>query len=75
MYITKVSAITGKTNVKNIPVDPNDMEMWEQGYGPIDSIMPYLSNEDREFILSGVTTEEWIDAFKEDTDIINSYVT
>lgn len=72
MQIKRKSAITGIDHVRNIPVNPEDMLSWEQGHGNIQDIMPYLNDNDREFILSGITPEEWNDIFSEEIqDIIS----
>jgi hypothetical protein len=40
---------------------------WQAGLGSIQDLMPYLSDNDREFILSGITPDEWDEMFA-DTD-------
>lgn len=67
MNIKRTSAISGIEHQKDIPVDPNHMMMWELGMGSIDDLMPYLTNEDRDFILSGITSNEWAEVFMEET--------
>lgn len=65
MRITRKSAISGIERTRDIPVNPEDMIKWQAGYGNIQDMMPYLNDDDREFILSGITAEEWDKAFKE----------
>lgn len=65
MEIKRKSVITGVERVREIPVDPEDFAFWKSGYASINEIMPYLNDEDRQFILSGITKEEWGEAFKE----------
>ena len=48
-----------------IPVNPEDYVCWETGYGSVQELMPYLTQEHQEFILSGITKEEWVKVFKE----------
>jgi hypothetical protein len=67
MQITRKSAITGIQRTKNIPVNPEDFVAWQAGYGNIQDLMPYLTDDHREFILSGITAEEWDEAFLEST--------
>lgn len=67
MIVKRKSAISGIEHQKDIPVDPNDMMMWEYGAGNIDELMPYLTDIDRDFILSGITQNEWTEAFMEET--------
>lgn len=72
MQIKRKSAITGVERIRDIPVNPDDLLSWEQGHGNIQDIMPYLNDNDREFILSGITPEEWDSMFSEQIDDIVS---
>jgi hypothetical protein len=65
MIIKRKSAITGITRSKNIPVDPNAMVEYEMGYSSINEALPYLTDADRDFILSGIVEGEWEEAFSE----------
>lgn len=70
MQIKRKSAITGVERTKNIPVNPEDLIAWEKGHGNIQDIMPYLNDSDREFILSGITSQEWDSIFSEEIEDI-----
>ena len=70
MLIKRKSAITGVERTRDIPVNPDDMIAWENGAGNIQDIMPYLNDEDREFILSGITSSEWDSVFSEQIEEI-----
>lgn len=72
MQIKRKSVISGIERTRNIPVDPNDYMLWETGTVNIQDVMPYLSDSDREFILSGITDEEWDNAFSEQIEDIIS---
>ena len=63
MWIKRKSILTGIERTRNIPVNPDDMAAWQAGLGSIQDLMPYLNDTDREFILSGITSKEWDDAF------------
>lgn len=65
MIIKRKSVLTGTIRSRNIPVNPEDMALWDTGTVAIQDAMPYLNYADREFILSGITTEEWNEAFAE----------
>lgn len=65
MQITRKSVISGIQRTMDIPVNPEDFMAWQAGYGNIQDLMPYLSLAHREFILSGITAEEWDAAFSE----------
>ena len=64
MLITRTSPLSGKTHTLNIPVTASQLYNWENGM-LIQEAMPNLSTEDREFILSGSTPEEWDRLFNE----------
>lgn len=59
MRITRKSVISGIERTRDIPVNPDDFISWEKGYGNMQDLMPYLTDEDREFILSGIIPGEW----------------
>ena len=63
MKITRKSVVSGLEHSKEIPVNPEDYVMWSMGLGNIEDLMPYLNDEDKEFILSGIVKGEWEKAF------------
>ncbi len=65
MYIKRKSVISGIERTRSIPVNPEEYMAWQSGLGSIQDLMPYLSDADREFILSGITSEEWDEMFAE----------
>jgi hypothetical protein len=65
MQIARKSVISGIHRTMEIPVNPEDFIAWQAGHGNIQDLMPYLSLDHREFILSGITAEEWDAAFSE----------
>ena len=72
MKITRTSVVSGVERTRDVPVDPRDLMAWQAGTGSIQMVMPYLSDSDREFILSGIVDSEWEEAFREeDEDHVN----
>lgn len=65
MLITRTSQATGVTRTLDLPVTPEQVAAFESGSGLIQDIFPDLSSSDREFILSGMTEQEWSDIFDE----------
>jgi len=66
MEITRTSGISNITRTREIPVTPEQYRSWQEGM-LIQKAMPNLSADDREFIMTGITPEEWEDVFgKED---------
>ena len=58
MQITRISPLTGKKNTREIDVTVTQLKQWKAG-GLIQSVMPHLSDDDREFLISGSTPEDW----------------
>lgn len=58
MLITRTSMLTGKVHTLDIPVTIEQLDKWERGE-LIQRAMPNLSDDDREFIMSGITQDEW----------------
>jgi len=63
MLITKTSPFSGNTNVMEIDVTQEQLSSWENGT-LIQNAMPHLTPDEREFIKTGITSEEWDSAFK-----------
>jgi len=62
MNITKISGLTGNTHTMDIDVTMAQLEAW-QGGELIQRVMPNLSADDREFLMTGSTPQEWDDVF------------
>ncbi len=58
MQVTKRSNITGKTHTLDIDITPEQHQRWKDGE-LIQNVCPSLSKDDREFLISGSTKEEW----------------
>lgn len=65
MMITRTSPFTGITRTKDILVTEDQIARWQRGER-IQNVMPYLSASDREFIMTGITDDEWDQAFREE---------
>ncbi len=62
MLIQRRSILTGKVRTRDIPVSEEQFSSWKDGV-LIQDAMPHLSDEEREFILSGITSQEWDDEY------------
>lgn len=62
MKITRISSFTGKEHTLDIPVTQEQLEDWHAGQ-VIQQAMPNLTPDQREFLMTGVTAEEWEEAF------------
>ena len=58
MKIYRKSPITGKTNCMDIDITPNQYRSWNEG-SLIQDVMPHISADEREFIISGSTKQDW----------------
>lgn len=62
MLITRQSMISGIVHTREIAVEPWQLKRWQEGE-LIQIAMPNLSANDREFLMTGITPEEWDSAF------------
>jgi hypothetical protein len=62
MTITRKSPLTGVTRSKEINVTEEQILAWEMGK-LIQDAMPELSADEREFVKTGITGEEWDQLF------------
>ena len=62
MQITKISKFTKNTHTREIPVTQAELDDWDSGT-LIQDAMPTLSADDREFLMTGATPEEWDEMF------------
>ena len=63
MQVKQTSLLTGVTRVKELPVTEAQMQRWMNGEH-IQYVMPHISADDREFIKTGITKEEWDELMK-----------
>ena len=66
MNITMTSMISGITRTKNIPVTKSQIYNWKIAGVLIQNAMPDVSVTDREFIMTGITQEEWTETFNKE---------
>lgn len=64
MQVTRTSHLTGVTRTIELNITPAQLEAYENGAGLVQDIFPNLTNNEREFIMTGATEEEWEDLFK-----------
>jgi len=62
MNITKKSSFTGVTHTRDINVSQEQLDRWHNGE-LIQNVLSHLSTDDREFLMSGITPDEWNNAF------------
>ena len=68
MNITKISSLTGIEHTLNINITESELWRVENRHNSmelIQDIVPNLPMEEREFLMTGITNEEWIRIFGE----------
>ena len=65
MLITRKSLISGNINSMSLPITEEQYTAWEQGT-LVQVAMPHLTPDEREFVMSGITSEEWAETFGEE---------
>ena len=66
MYITKTSQLTGVEHTMDINITESELiriENRRESGELIQNIVPNLSMTDREFLMTGVSNEEWVRMF------------
>lgn len=64
MLITRTSTYSGRTYTQEFPsLTQERIDQWERTGEPIQRAFPELNADQREFLLTGMTPEEWKEAF------------
>jgi len=58
MKIARQNPLTGKVNEMDIDVTSEQLARWQSGE-LIQNVMPELDAGEREFLISGITPDEW----------------
>jgi hypothetical protein len=67
MKITKRSPLTGKMNIVEMPVTDKQLADWTNGT-LIHIAMPHLTADEREFLITGYTPDDWDWLFPEEEE-------
>ena len=62
MLVGKKSQLSGKSHEIEIDVSEKQITLWMEGE-LIQNVMPNLSPDEREFLMTGITPAEWDEAF------------
>ena len=65
MLYTQRSKLTGRVNQMELPVTPEQIREWQTSRTLIQNAFPQLTPDQREFLLTGSTQQEWDDLFKD----------
>jgi hypothetical protein len=66
MLVTMISTLSGNESTMDIDVTLEQLVRIKQRKELIQNIVPHLSPDEREFLKSGITPQEWDDMFGED---------
>ena len=71
MLVTMRSQLTGRVHAREINVDAFALYAYMTGEDlrPVQVVFPHLSADDREFLLTGATPDEWDEIFGEEHDV------
>jgi hypothetical protein len=59
VMITKRSPLTGKDNTLELPCTQADIDRWRVGGGLIQDVLPSLTPDQREFLMTGYIQADW----------------
>lgn len=73
MKISRISNLSGEYNTREIDITIDQYIDWQNANENDDNrfvqnAFRHLSADDREFLISGITEEEWANAFGDDED-------
>ncbi len=64
MIVTRRSPFTGVVHQMDLPITQEQVDAWQSGT-LIQHAFPDLTADQREFLLTGITPDEWADTFGE----------
>ena len=62
VHVSKISMMSGEENTMSMTFTRQQYDAWKAGQ-LIQDAMPQLSAEEREFLMTGITPDEWDEAF------------
>jgi len=68
--VYKQSCITGNHNSMVLPTRQGELEHWEESMALVQDVFPHFTPDQREFLISGCTPEEWNKLFSEETQCL-----
>jgi len=64
--VHKQSCITGKHHSMVLPTRQGELEHWEENMTLVQDAFPHFTPDQREFLISGSTPDEWNELFSEE---------
>lgn len=66
LRLTIKSLFSGREHTKELPITHEQWHNWQSGCMKIQHAMPHLSADDREWLMTGATPDEWEAEFGQD---------
>jgi hypothetical protein len=63
MQVTKQSRISGKVSSMDLNITSEQLDRVNLGIELIQNIVPHLSSDEREFLITGIAPDEWNELF------------
>ena len=71
LEVTRKSILSGKTNTMTLDITQESLDIYDTIGGMlVQNVFPNLNKEEREFLISGITPDEWNNTFGDDEDDI-----
>ena len=67
LRVVNTSALTGKQSQMFLPVTEAQIKRWQDG-DLVQDVFPFLNDDQREFLMTGITPDEWEAALGVDDD-------
>ena len=65
MLVQRTSPFSGNVNTMELNVTSEQVQRWQEGE-LVQNVFPHLNPDEREFLLTGITPEEWATTFGEE---------
>jgi hypothetical protein len=59
VIITQTDPFTNKVNTREIDVTVEQLNRWQDDGEMIQNVMPHLTPDEREFLMTGIMPESW----------------
>ncbi len=71
MLLKRISTLTGQIHYREMPVTYEQLMAWHEG-ALIQNVMPNLTADQREFIMTGITRSEWDHVMSDEEPIVDT---
>jgi hypothetical protein len=68
LAVTRKSIFTGRVNTMHLPITSEQEALWKSGVTYIQTALPNLNADQREFLMTGAGPGEWDEIFPDEDD-------